>query len=101
MNDWKNPNNFPSGLSNEKKWKAPQVNEKDEDISNAIQGIALIFRGVLGFVVMCSVNATAVFAVTQLLGMEVKYINCVMIACVYVLWSTYDTLVFRKLRNGK
>ena len=100
-NDWKNPNNFPSGLSNEKKWKAPQVKEKDDDISNAIQGIALNVRGIFGFIVMCSINAVLVFALTQLLGVEVEYINCVLISGVYILWRTYDSVVFRKIRNGQ
>lgn len=90
MSEWKNPN-----FRNDdwQRWSSPKVeNEQRPEIG-------LIVRGLMGFVLLVSVNAFALFAFLNVIGFSVSYRNSVIASLIFVMWRVYDIVVFRKIRN--
>lgn len=91
MSDWKNPN-FRNDDWNT--WSVPEVSEKRE-----MPDIALVIRGIAGFILIISINAFALFAFLNVLGFSVAYRDTVLAALIFVMWRVYDIVLFRKIRN--
>ena len=94
MSEWKNPS-FGGSSNNRGEWKPPQVKE-DDSIEQVAMGIALAIRALFGFIVIISVNALFVYAITRLLGNDIEYRNAIFVGCLVFLWRSYDISTFRK-----
>ena len=99
MSEWKNPN-FPNHGRVE--WQTPRIDEDEEIvISRTAMLVAIALRAVMGLVVMVSVNALCLWSVLSLLDYSISYLNCVLVALVYVPWRVYDSIAFRKARESR
>jgi len=92
MNDWKNPN-FRN--NDWQRWSVPEMNKSTKEQPD----ISLVVRGILGFVLLVSVNAFALFTFLNVLGFSVSYRNSTIASLVFVMWRLYDITVFRKIRS--
>lgn len=91
MSDWKNPN---WSSQNDDRWDAPfpQTSENSSAIN-----VSLFFRGIIGFIVIISVNACALLLFMNLIGRDISYRNALGAAAVYVIWRVYDKVVYKKI----
>lgn len=92
MSDWKNPNFRDNDWQ---RWSTPEASETTSERPD----IALVVRGILGFLVLVSANAFALFAFLNVLGFSVSYRNSTIASLVFVMWRVYDIAVFRKIRS--
>lgn len=93
MNDWKNPN-FPQ---RDNPWATtPMFSDEMDTQSNRIT-LLFFLRGVLGFVLLVSINAFALFAFLTVIGYDIAYADAVIASCVYVCWRVWDVLTFSKI----
>jgi hypothetical protein len=92
MSDWKNPNFRDNDWQ---RWSVPEASETTSERPD----IALVVRGILGFLVLVSANAFALFAFLNVLGFSVSYRNSTIASLVFVMWRVYDIAVFRKIRS--
>lgn len=96
MSDWKNPT---TDKGRRKEWNTPIV--KDEQLENVAAGISVAIKGVVGFVLIASVNALAIMGVVNLLGNDISYRNALGIGGIYVLWRAYDKVIFSRFRPAQ
>lgn len=95
---WKNPNSPQEHPSSSSLWESPKVDlskEKDNSVT-----VSLAVKGLIGFLVVCSLNALALFLFANAIGFNLEYQNAVLASVVYVCWRLYDIVVFNKIRRG-
>lgn len=96
MSDWKNPS-WGSRANGE--WKPPMT--QDDNVENIAMTISLVFRAIIGFLLVSTINALAFMAVAHLLNFSLSYRNALAVGAIYVCWRAYDTVMFTKFRNTK
>ena len=99
MSDWKNPS-FPSERTTRNaEWNTPSV--KDENIASVAMGFGIIMKGLLGFLIISSINALAIMCVSLILDFDIAYRNALLIGALYVVWRAYDTVTFSRLLKDR
>jgi cation transporter-like permease len=88
MSEWKSPGD---GWMSSKNMKPPiaEASTKQKNIFAA---------SIFGFLLLISINAFAAFCATRLLGLDIEYWRCVLLAIVWVVFRTYDKLWIDSLR---
>ena len=97
MNDWKNP----SFGSRKDGWNPPFLDDDPFADNSAPDrervSLSMLVRAVLGFCVIISIHAVALFGATYFMGYDLSYRNAVTVAGIYVLWRVYDRMTLGRL----
>lgn len=93
MSQWKSAgDNWSTGGS--RSVRRPAVSQDEASRSSSI------VKSILGFCVLIGINAFAAFCATRLIGIEISYFRCVLLAVVWVVFRTYDKLWIDSLREA-
>ena len=95
MSEWKNPS-FPSS-SSEKQWHTPVVKDDvHDDVRNSALIIGLAVKMVVGAVALVGFNALFFFGAFRIIGYDVDYRKCVLLALLYIVFRAYDRTTLGK-----
>lgn len=59
------------------------------------------FQAIMGFLTLIGINALAAFLALRLIGLEVAYWRCVLLAGVYVVFRTYDKMWIDSVKDAR
>lgn len=99
MSDWKNPS-FPSERGDRKvEWRAPAVEE--HNVASVALGLGIGIKALLGFLIITSMNASALMLLSVIIGFDISYRNALYASALYVFWRAYDTVTFSRLLKDR
>lgn len=98
MSEWKSAGdrlNYPGA-----KVRSFDHNIQSLDEGRKGGGVTMALKSIIGFFLLITINAFAAFCATRLLGVEIAYWRCALLAVVWVVFRTYDKLWIDSLREA-